>query len=262
MRGGCFDHSQRFASMRSGDIDTKSSVPGDVAFMVRQSILDVIGIDRPSLLEVGIGTGKLGWPFIVMGDGYVGTDSSFGLLHTVREGSGTLARLIQADYTHLPFRDGIFDAVLLTEVFDRLSDWRRLLIEVCRVVRRDGAIIVGPTLAPENAIAARTRRPRASEFDGGRRYPRSQMMRDDVECWLAANARTSVRFVGAVWHAVGPSRHFIERHRYQLRHSTLPESVRAPALSRLERWATSLPAWPEVASLERYQYDLQMYRFH
>jgi SAM-dependent methyltransferase len=247
--------------MRSSDIDINSSVPGDVAFMVRQSILNVLGIDRPSLLEVGFGTGKLGWPFIVMGDDYVGTDSSFGLLHTVRGRNGTLARLIQADYTHLPFRDGVFDAVLLTEVFDSLGDWQRLLIEVCRVVRPDGAIVVGPTLAPANAIAARTKRPRAREFNGGRRHLRSQMMRDDVECWLAANARTSVRFVGAVWHAVGPSRHFIERHRYQLRHSTLPEPVRALALSRLERWAASRPASLEAVSLERYQYVLQMYRF-
>jgi ubiquinone/menaquinone biosynthesis C-methylase UbiE len=197
--------------------------------MVRQSILNALGMDRrPSVLEIGVGSGSLGRPFIVMGDDYVGTDRSYERLQAVRQskGIGMLARLVQASCMHLPFQDGLFDAVLLTDSLDGLNDWQRPLIEICRVVRSESAVVIGWTVGTTSATAPAQHS--GCEFNATRRRQRSLMMRHDIERWLAANAKTQMRFIGAVWHAVRPGSHFFEL---------------------------------RSGSLERYQYVVQMYRF-
>ena len=39
-----------------------------------------VGATRPRLLDLGAGTGRIGWPFVAAGDDYVGVDLSLGML--------------------------------------------------------------------------------------------------------------------------------------------------------------------------------------
>ena len=94
------------------------------------AILGSIGAARPRVLDLGAGTGRIGWPFVAAGDDYVGVDLSFGMLREFARRSREsmpAPRLVQADGERLPFRDATFDAVLLIQVFGAARVGARLV---------------------------------------------------------------------------------------------------------------------------------------
>jgi SAM-dependent methyltransferase len=97
------------------------------------------------LLDIGCGTGaNLPMLCSVAGDlGYViGVDFSPLALQFARDQLGGLpVTLLQGDALHLPFRDSSFDIVTMLDVLEHLSDDRRSLHEVRRVLRPGGAYV-------------------------------------------------------------------------------------------------------------------------
>lgn len=60
------------------------------------------------------------------------------------------AALVRADALRLPFADGVFDAVLCSEVLEHLPHWRGAVAEATRVLRPDGVLCVSvPRAWPE-----------------------------------------------------------------------------------------------------------------
>src|ERR1700756_4771568 len=115
--------------------------PDEVVRSIRDTVLPAVGpINRPRLLDLGAGTGRIGWPFVAAGDDYVGVDLSYNMLQAFagHRGIGTRALLVQADGCALPFGAANFDAVLLVNVFGGRRSWRRLLDEARRVLRPGG----------------------------------------------------------------------------------------------------------------------------
>jgi len=108
------------------------ALPAGAVQAIRDAVLAAIGLPHPRLLDLGAGTGRIGWPFVQAGDDYVGVDLSFGMLRAFREriGDERALRLVQSDGQLLPFVDAAFDGVLLVQVFGGLRGWRRLLAEV------------------------------------------------------------------------------------------------------------------------------------
>src|SRR5262249_25741198 len=129
------------------------AVPDEGTESIRAAVLNAVALPSPRLLDLGAGSGRIGWPVVRAGEDYVGIDLSLGRLRAVwaRERK---ARLVQADGQCLPFRDGSFDAVILIQVFSGARGWRPLLEEARRVLRASGALIVGRTIAPEDGIDA------------------------------------------------------------------------------------------------------------
>ena len=87
----------------------------------------------------GAGTGRIGRPFVVAGDDYVGVDLSLGMLREFARRSRQsmpTPRLVQADGGRLPFRDATFDAVLLVQVIGAALSWRTLVTEAQRTCSR------------------------------------------------------------------------------------------------------------------------------
>jgi ubiquinone/menaquinone biosynthesis C-methylase UbiE len=105
---------------------------------------------RSPCLEIGVGTGRMALPLHRAGIPMIGLDLSRPMLEKlVGKADGFPFPLIQGDATRLPVRDGGVGAALVCHVFHLLSDWRRSVDELVRVVGRNGAIAVDLGQWPE-----------------------------------------------------------------------------------------------------------------
>lgn len=93
------------------------------------------------VLELGVGTGRIGLPAAAAGCRVAGVDISLEMLRVAR--TNGLHAVAQGDMLQLPIRDAAIDAVLAVHVFHLVSDWRGALAEAVRVLRPGGAIING-----------------------------------------------------------------------------------------------------------------------
>lgn len=247
----------------AANFDRDRALPGGVPEAIRAAILKVTRAS-PRILDLGAGSGRIGWPFVMAGDDYVGIDLSAGMLREFsrRAAPGAVARrLVQADGQQLPFRDATFDAVLLIQVFGGLRGWRRFIAEARRVLRVAGAMIVGRTNMPPSGIDARMKQ-RLAEILGelGAEQDRANA-RDDVERWLGSNARHSESVTAATWTASRTPRGFIERHGGGARFSALPAQIRERAMRDLGAWAAATFGSLDAVASEPHAFELQIYRF-
>lgn len=86
-------------------------------------------------LEIGVGTGRFAWSLGIK----FGLDLSFNMLKMAKERG---IRVVKGDAEKLPFRDSIFDLVLMVVTICFLKDPVRALREVNRVLKNNGKIIV------------------------------------------------------------------------------------------------------------------------
>jgi ubiquinone/menaquinone biosynthesis C-methylase UbiE len=87
-----------------------------------------------TLLEVGVGTGRIAAPLTARGFSLVGIDASREMLRRAREKG--LPRLLRGDAYHLPLRAGSVDAAFFAHVLHVLAEPKRALAEAARVSRR------------------------------------------------------------------------------------------------------------------------------
>jgi len=95
-----------------------------------------------SVLEVGVGTGRVAKPLIDRGVTVTGVDASRGMLAKAR--AKGLARLVRGNGYRLPFRDRAFDATMLVHVLHLLDDPESALREARRVSRVGVYALVHP----------------------------------------------------------------------------------------------------------------------
>jgi SAM-dependent methyltransferase len=98
---------------------------------------------RGRCLEIGVGTGRIAWPLYEAGLPMTGIDLSRPMMRVLVEKAGGRVPfpLAQADATTLPFADHRFGAALASHVFHLMTDWRRALTEVTRVVHPGGLLL-------------------------------------------------------------------------------------------------------------------------
>jgi SAM-dependent methyltransferase len=241
------------------------ALPDGAAETIRATILASIDVSaRPLLLDLGAGAGRIGWPFVAAGDDYVGVDRSLGMLRAFTrrtENNGRALPLVQADGQDLPFRDAVFDAVLLVQIFGGLRGWRRLLAEGRRVLRPAGALVIGRSVAPADGLDARMKRRLAALLDGIGGGAEQTNAREDVERWLNSAAQGGTRTVAASWNAERTPRGFIERHRTGSRFSALPAPVKDEALGELAAWAAATFGSLDAVFCEPHAFELQVFKF-
>jgi SAM-dependent methyltransferase len=95
-----------------------------------------------SLLEIGIGTGRVAVPLAAKGFDVTGVDASKGMLRRAREKG--VARLVRGSAYHLPFADASLDGALFVHVLHILDRPSQALGEACRASRRGAAALVRP----------------------------------------------------------------------------------------------------------------------
>lgn len=240
--------------------DRERPLPDGVAEAVRAAVLEAAAMPRPRVLDVGAGTGRIGWPFVAAGDDYVGVDLSLGMLRAFTARGGRAPALVQADAHRLPF-GAVFDAVMLIQVFGGLSDWRQFACEVRRVLRPDGVVVIGRTAAPDDGVDARMKRQLDAILGDGKTKPRGRNVRGDVEGLLGASATAGERRIAGTWTARRSPRQFLARHRGGARFSVLPESVKDDAMARLAVWAEATFGSLDAASIESHSFELRLFRF-
>jgi SAM-dependent methyltransferase len=232
-----------------------------VAQAIRLAVLAAASVARPLILDLGAGTGRIGWPFVAAGDDYVGADLSFGMLREFAARGAGAARLVQADATRLPFRDVAFDVVMLIQVFGGLRDWRQFANDVMRVLRMPGAIVIGRTVAPEGGADARMKN-RLGEFLAGGREAGGVSNRQHLERAFGERAARTERQIVSTWQVERTPRQFIARHSTGARFSALPEPVKAEALAKLAAWAEAAFGSLDAVTRERHAFELRIFHFN
>lgn len=148
-----FDHmADRYDATRS---DIERVADTIAAGLVRLGNLS----PRGSLLEIAIGTGRIGLPVLAAGINVTGVDISERMVerlhakYQTRRAAepdrewGTLTTVI-TDVTRLPFAAATFDAALAVHIFHLVADWRRALDEALRAVKPGGAFLLGQDTRP------------------------------------------------------------------------------------------------------------------
>jgi len=101
-----------------------------------------------SVLEVGVGTGRIAEPLVAHGVRVVGIDASREMLeHAARKG---IPHLVRGVAHHLPFPDRKFDVALFVHVLHILDDVSAALREAARV-SRSGVLAILDTPNPRSA---------------------------------------------------------------------------------------------------------------
>jgi len=85
------------------------------------------------ILDVGVGTGRLAAPLQNAGLEVVGIDISRKMVGKAKEKG--VKRLLFADARFLPFKPKTFDAAICVHVLHLISEWRKVLQEICQVSR-------------------------------------------------------------------------------------------------------------------------------
>lgn len=98
------------------------------------------------ILDAGCGTGNFSVKLAGMGCDVTGIDISDNMLSIAREkasGLGLDIEFINMDVNKLSFEDNEFDAVLSMTAFEFVEDAPQALEELLRVVKKDGAVLIG-----------------------------------------------------------------------------------------------------------------------
>ncbi len=215
---------------------------------------------HPKLLDLGAGSGRIGWPFVRAHDDYVGVDLSFGMLRAFRQRCAGAA-LVQADGCALPFADRSFDGVLLVQVFGGLKRWRALIEESLRVLRPQGALLLGRTRRPDGGIDARMKRQLDLILHGSAPPAEAGNSRAEAELQLEERAATVSVIDAATWDATCTPRDFIERHDGGARFSKLPAELRGRALRQLADWAVRQFGSLDARFPETHRFTLRIFTF-
>lgn len=124
---------------RISDIYDETREPlSDVALDRVARILSEDGVR--SVLEAGVGTGRIARPLQARGFAMVGVDFSMGMLAKARRKG--LEDLVLGDANHLPFEDKAFDAALLAHVLHLVTDPAETFGKLSRAAKKEVVILL------------------------------------------------------------------------------------------------------------------------
>jgi SAM-dependent methyltransferase len=122
--------------------DATRGAPAHVAAATTSALLELLRPlgAPPSVLEVGIGTGRISVPLAEAGVRVTGVDISPGMISVLR-GKSRGIDVMFAEAAHQPFRDNSFDAALFVHILHLVPDVEGTLRESIRAVRSGGLLV-------------------------------------------------------------------------------------------------------------------------
>jgi len=103
--------------------------------------------EEKQVLEIGVGTGRFSVELAKKGANVTGLDPAKAMLMTTKEkttqnGIIDKVSLIRASGNNLPFKDSSFDIIVCMHVLKHLPTYKEVLLEMERVAKQEGFIIV------------------------------------------------------------------------------------------------------------------------
>jgi ubiquinone/menaquinone biosynthesis C-methylase UbiE len=237
--------------------------PAGIGHAIRSSVLAMPAASRPArILDLGAGTGRIGRAFVEFGDAYIGIDLSISMMREFTARSDAKPALVQAEGQRLPFADGAFDLVLLMQVLSGVSDWRKLLAEARRVLKRGGAVIVGHTVDEPFGMEARLKARLAEALaELGANQSVYQKLSAEPLDWLRQRASGSLQAVAARWTQTRTPREFLARKPTGHRFGALAPSIQEAALAVTSEWAVSVFGSLDTPAVETRSFELNVFTF-
>ncbi len=138
--------------------DSTRGYPAGVPEQIRDAIVQHTQANATTrFLELGIGTGLIGLPFMQAGYPYVGVDISVPMMVQLQEklASTNQPQLLQADITRrLPLPERWFDVVSIMRVMHVLDDWQGAIAAVKRVLKPGGTLLIAKDVRLEDSNPA------------------------------------------------------------------------------------------------------------
>ena len=133
--------------------DATRKYPDGVPEQIRDAIVSYVDASQSTrFLEVAIGTGLIGVPFINTGYNYAGVDISAQMMQEIpaKLAQDSLPHLVQANAMQtLPFAPNTFDVVNAVRIFHLLDDWQSALDALHRVIKPSGYLIIAHEIVPD-----------------------------------------------------------------------------------------------------------------
>ncbi len=249
MHSGSFDHAAHFYD------ETRGFPPG-VSDLVADAARDLLA-GRRTVLEVGVGTGRIARPLLARGVRVTGLDVSrkmmARLVDTLPAGA-TRPALVQGTAENLPLADAGVDAVLSVHVLHLIPNWQAALAEVRRVLGPGGAFVTGyewrPAAAPGARLMDQWRRI-VQDHSGGALNPTPGPGThdfEDIKAALLADAPRYDEVTVGEWDTTRTLARNLEAIEHRTWSSTwnLPDAFFAACLADLRAWALA-----EYGALDR-----------
>ncbi|HEY2362951.1 MAG TPA: class I SAM-dependent methyltransferase [Candidatus Angelobacter sp.] len=242
------------------------SLPNAVVESIRSAIWAEAHLpDQARVLDLGAGTGRIGKAFLAAGDFYVGVDSSLGMLQEFsakpefRESKISL--LAQAEGSQLPFKNAVFDLVLLMQVLNS-ANWRPIPDECLRVLRPGGIVAVGHTKSPESGVDAQLKHQLAAILETMHvPWHQPREWRRQALAWLEVASVRHWHREAARWKVTTSAEEFLSRHQTGAKFAALPPAVQQESLARLRAWAEINFDSAHAGFEEHHSFDLGIFEF-
>jgi len=218
--------------------DRTRGLPAEVQAKVTELLAGELS-GRGLCLEPGVGTGRISLPLHEGGIPMVGADLSKPMMARLVENAGGRMPfpLLQADLTALPFAADSFGAALICHVFHLVPAWRAATVELARVVRPGGVVVVNLGGSPTSIGAEIFRELSRQAGDQGLRPGATEPGEVDEAMAAAGAPLRLVRAVPNTWR-FSLSEHFahLEANRSAVTWR-LEEETRIRALAATKAWA-------------------------
>src|SRR5215469_10608579 len=257
------------------EYDATRGYPAGIDQQIVKAIVDTVqATSVTTYMEVGVGTGRIAFPFASLGHTYTGADISAKMIQELvtkllhngwqqyQQAWGSLPdeddesahqvsrfrnstknatmRLVLSDMTSLPFRDASFDVVLAVHVFHLVDGWQQALLELLRVIRPGGAFLhcwdefVDVKAWPIGETWDKIVRVLGCEVKRPGAGERS-----DVTSWLQEHGYQPQEIPAVQWEVTETPREALDQVTRRLWSSTwvVPDDVFAESVARLESWA-------------------------
>ena len=254
------DLDYRFDRRVATQYDALRGHPPEVSIDIGSAIAEQMG-DAASVLELGIGTGRIALPVAEAGCKVFGVELSSdmlaGLAARLDEQAAGKIHLVQADITALPFQKGAFDGAMAVHVLHLVADWAGVLEQLAQLIRPGGTLVLGRDWVDPESFAGKIRNQfrrtvmevgtdmlppgatAAAPPSGGAAIVRTLME-------LGAHPVGEGEMVGAQWRTLLSPRQVLDgiRSRDDAESWVLPDDILTETMRRLDAYSSA--EWPDL----------------